>query len=298
MHRLLALLIFLATAVHAQTHEVGARYWLSSGTRVSSHNAQGVDPTFGNPTSTLTYNTLTGHAVELYGRRNSPARWFTRGNVGLGLLRSGWFEDEDFFLGQRKFSDTFSPVKGHSIAYATLDAGRDVWVFGEGRTVIGLFVGYNYWSERLDAYGAAYNVPPGTRPISESTRVITNETTWHSLRMGIAASARLTARTRLTIDAALVPYSAVRDEDSHYLRTSSDDLGPVPNIIMEGHGNGYQLDIELRHAIQETWELGAGFRYWRLRATRGERLAAGTSVPMTELESTRSGLLLSLTRRW
>ena len=53
MHRLLALLIFLATAVHAQTYEVGARYWLSSGTRVSSHNAQGVDPTLGNPTSTL-----------------------------------------------------------------------------------------------------------------------------------------------------------------------------------------------------------------------------------------------------
>src|SRR5439155_22727099 len=95
MHRLFAIVVLLATTVHAQTYEVGARYWLSSGKRVSSHNAQGVDPTLGNPTSTLTYNTLTGHAVELYGRRNSPARRFTRGSVGLGLLRNGWLEDED-----------------------------------------------------------------------------------------------------------------------------------------------------------------------------------------------------------
>jgi len=43
--------------------------------------------------STLTYDHLTGHAVELYARRNSPARWFTRGSVGLGVLRSGWFEE-------------------------------------------------------------------------------------------------------------------------------------------------------------------------------------------------------------
>src|SRR5207237_748847 len=165
MHRLLLLSFFLVTAVHAQTYEVGARYWLSSGKRVSSHNAQGVDPTLGNPTSTLTYDHLTGHAVELYARRNSPARWFTRGSVGLGVLRSGWFEDEDFDRGQRRFSDTFSPVKGYSLAYATIDAGRDVWVFGEGRTVIGLFVGYSYWNERLDAYGAAFNVPRGEAPI-------------------------------------------------------------------------------------------------------------------------------------
>ena len=51
-------------------------------------------------------------------------------------------------------------------------------------------------------------------------------------------------------------------------------LGPVPNIIMEGSGKGFQLDMELRHAIQEHWELGAGLRYWYLRATRGDRKAA------------------------
>ena len=298
MHRVFALLLFVASTVQAQNHEVGARYWLSTGTRVSSHNAQGVAPSLGNPTSILTYDTLTGHALELYGRRNSPARWFSKGSIGLGLLRRGWFEDEDFDAGQRKTSDTFSPVKGYSLAYATIDAGRDLWVFGEGRTVIGVFIGYSYWSERLDAYGAAYNVPQGTAPISESTKVITNETTWHSLRLGLAASARLTERTRLTIDAALIPYSAVRDEDSHYLRTSSSDLGPVPNIIMEGSGKGFQLDMELRHAIRENWELGAGLRYWYLRATRGDRKAAGTIVPITEIESKRSGLLLSVTRRW
>jgi hypothetical protein len=298
MHRVFALFFFVAAAAQAQNYEVGARYWLSSGTRVSSHNAQGVDPALGNPTSTLTYNTLTGNSLEIYGRRNSPLRWFTRGSLGLGILRKGWFEDEDFNAGQTKFSDTFSPVKGYGLAYATLDAGRDIWVFGEGRTVIGVFIGYNFWSERLDAYGAAYSVPQGTEPISESTRVITNETTWHSLRTGLSAAMRLGARTRFTLEAALVPYARVRDEDSHFLRQSPNDLGPVPNIIMEGSGHGFQLDGELRYALSEQWELGAGLRYWQLRATRGDRKAVGTSVPLSEIESRRSGLLVSVARRW
>ena len=299
MARLLPLLLLLVSACsHGQTWEVGARYWLSSGNTVRAHNAQGVDPTLGNPTSVLQYDTLTGHAIELHARKVLDGRWFGRGNLGVGWVRKGWFDDEDFNAGQQKFSDSTSTVKDSNLAYATVDLGREMWVFGENKSTVSLFVGYNYWNERLDAYGAFFTTG-GNSTIEESVLVITNEVSWHSFRLGMAFDARVTPRTRLLIDVALVPYARVRDEDSHYLRQSSNDLGPVPNIIMEGHaGSGVQLDVELRHLLRESWELGLGLRYWDLRASRGSRRAAGTNVPITEIESHRAGVTLSLTRRW
>jgi outer membrane protease len=288
-----------SVAVQAQEREFGIRYWHSNGTTTRSHNAQVVQPNLGNPTSVLTYDGLKAPAVELHARVRSRDRWFLRGTAGLGWIRKGSFDDEDFNAGQSKFSDSTSPVKGNRLYYGTVDIGRDLWVLGEGGSTVGLFAGYGQWVERLDAYGATFTVNGlGNANIADSVPVITNEVTWHALRLGIVANARLTQRTRLTIDATWVPYAQVRDEDSHYLRTSPSDLGPVPNIIMEGRGNGVQLDLELRHFIRDQWEIGAGWRYWRLRATHGTREAAGTSVPVTELESQRSGFIMSVTRRW
>ena len=43
-------------------------------------------------------------------------------------------------------------------------------------------------------------------------------------------------------------------------------LGPAPNIHIEGTGYGFQFEFELRHTLQAAWELGAGLRYWWLRA--------------------------------
>jgi hypothetical protein len=285
-------------AAQAQDWELGARYWPSTGTTTLGHNAQGVRPSLGNPTSVLKYEGLNAHAVELHARKGLRGPWFIRGNAGLGAVGKGWFDDEDFNAGQTKFSDSTSSVKGNRLSYFTFDVGRDLGMLAGG-TTIGTFAGYSFWTERIDANGAFFSVNGlGNATIDESVRVIRNEVSWHSLRLGVALNARFTPRTRVTIEAAWVPIALVRDEDSHYLRTSPSDLGPVPNIIMEGWGSGVQLDLELRHLIRDQWELGAGWRYWRLRATHGTREAAGTSVPVTELESQRTGFILSVTRRW
>src|SRR5262245_31389933 len=47
--------------------ELGVRYWVSTATTRISHNAQGLDPDAGNPTSILTYENLDGHTLELFG---------------------------------------------------------------------------------------------------------------------------------------------------------------------------------------------------------------------------------------
>jgi hypothetical protein len=285
----------------AQVAEFGVRYWYSSSTSTRSHNAQNPFPTLGNPTSILTYEDLTAHALELFGRKNFRSGWFLKGNVGVGPITGGSLRDEDFKVGQVRDTDTTSTVKGNGLGYASIDFGRDLWRFKNGTA--GLFVGYQYWRERVDAYGVV-SIPGSTPivPIPDSVPAITNETTWQSLRIGLAAAARVGPQTRFAFDAAFVPYAHVRDEDSHWLRQDPRDpeffLGPAPNIHIEGDGYGFQFEFELRHTLQAAWELGAGLRYWWLRSEDGTRKALGSSVPIVEVESQRVGVTLSLTRRW
>lgn len=291
----LCVLAVFALAAQAQAWEAGARYWFSKSSTTRSHNAQAVAPSLGNPTSVLAYDNLNAHAIELHARKGFGGAWFARANAGLGWITRGSFDDEDYFAGQIKFSDSTSSVRGNRLAYGGIDVGRNLWRSRHG--VAGLFVGYHHWHERLDAYGATFTVGGGAA-IPSSDRVITNEVTWRSLRIGIASAAQLSPSSRLSLDAAWLPYAKVRDEDSHWLRQDPGDLGPAPNIFIDGRGHGLQLDLEWRHALRDDWEVGAGLRHWWLRARSGSRDAAGLSVPLTELESQRTGVTVGLTRRW
>jgi hypothetical protein len=291
----LLFLLGAAGAAQAQAGEFGVRYWYSEAKTTRSHNAQGLVPALGDPTSVLTYEGLNAHAVELHGRKNLAGRAFLKGYAGLGDIKRGSFDDEDFFRGQVKFSDSTSSVKGNRLSYASIDLGGDVWQFHNGSA--GFFIGLHYWSERLDAYGAVFTVgPPGTIP--DTVPVITNDITWRSLRLGLTSTGRLSPATRLGFEVAIVPHAKVHDDDSHWLRQGANDLGPAPNIFIEGTGYGAQLELELRHLMSATWEVGAGLRWWYLRARDGTREARDTAVPLKEVESQRGGLLLSLTRRW
>ncbi|HEY7241715.1 MAG TPA: hypothetical protein VH600_21255 [Burkholderiales bacterium] len=292
----LVVLFGLSLAAHAQGDELGVRYWYSEGKTTRSHSAQDVFPSLGNPTSTLTYEDVTAHSLELHGRKNFGQGAFVKGNLGFGAVKSGSLRDEDFNRGQVTASDTTSTIKGQSLSYLTLDVGGDLWRFGNGAG--GLFLGYSYWYERLDAYGIVFNVPPVGRTDPDSLLVVTNEARWEALRVGFAGNWNLSAPTRLTLDAALLPYAHVRNEDSHWLRQSANDLGPAPNIHSNGTGYGFQLDAELRHAVERDWEIGAGLRYWWLRARDGQHTQAGFNLKLAELESQRFGLLLSLTHKW
>jgi hypothetical protein len=304
MNKLILVGILTATpavALAAQTlprdpsFEIGARYWVSSGKTRWAHNAQDIEPMLGNPSSLLTYEGLGAQAVELHARKTLGDAWFIKGNVGGGWIKRGSFDDEDFLVGQIKFSDTMSSVRGNRLAYATLDAGRAISTSRDGR--ITLFAGYQEWTERADSYGLSFTVPAGAPGLDNNVPAVSNEVKWRSLRLG-AGTTFVSGRTRVVAELALVPYTKLRNEDSHHLRTDPSDLGPVPNVINDGRGNGLQFDAEVRRAVFEHYELGLGFRYWKLRTTRGTNMAAGLSFPLVEMESERSGLTLSLTRSW
>lgn len=293
----LAAFVLLSAVSHpawAQGDEFGARYWYSEGRTSRAHNAQSVFPVLGNPTSVLTWSDLTAHSLELHGRKNflggADRRWYVKGYAGFGNITSGSLRDQDFLAGQVPDGDTISKVKGDSLTYWSADLGTDVWQSSKGRA--GFFFGYHFWREAVDVFG----VVPASPPIPDSVLVISNEVTWQSLRLGFAGQWNVSPPTRITLDAALVPFAHVRDEDSHWLRQAS--LGRAPNIHSKGDGYGVQLDFELRHAVQRDWEIGAGLRYWWLRARDGEHTQAGFNLQLNELESQRFGLLVSLTHKW
>lgn len=278
----------------ARRGELGIRYWLSTGETKNSHNAQAASPAAGNPTSVLTYENLYAHVVEIFGRQNFADDWFLKGNLGIGRINTGWFDDEDYFAGQVKFLDTTSSVTEGEIAYGTVDLGVRQWSLEGGRSSVGLFIGVNQWREDVDAYGITRTVDTlgifSDRP--NSVLVLSNKVTWRSLRLGLAGHLAFGQHGELIADLAYIPYSKVRNEDSHHLRP---DLGPVPNVIKEGVGTGVQLDFELRYEILRRTLLGLGARYWRLKAEHG---TDNGEFPLVELISERFGLTLSLARRW
>lgn len=284
-------------AQEASSAELGLRYWVSSGSTRWAHNAQGSAPVLGNPTSILAYTNLDANAGELYGRWGFGERWFVKGNLGLARINRGSFDDEDYLAGQVKFSDSTSAVRGDGITYATLDLGRDLWVSRSGRSAWSAFAGWHRWRERVNAYGATFTVGGGA-PIPDNVLVISNEVMWTSFRLGLALRSQAQRRIRIDAELALVPYTRMRNEDSHHLRQDPSDLGPVPNVINEGSGHGALAELELRWSVYEHYEIGLGGRYWRLKTTEGTNRGAGGSFPLVFQESERAGVTLSLSRRW
>jgi hypothetical protein len=286
--------------VRSSDLEIGMRYWVGTGMTTSSHDASGVAPGLGNPTSTLTYDELGANTLELYARKGFGEAWFVKGNLGIGVISNGRFVDQDFFAGQALFLETVSGLSG-KLYYGSIDIGRQI--ARSGNSTFGVFVGYQRWNERLNAYGisntgdAAF-VFVGALP-GDNVPVVSNDQTWDSLRIGAEMTSRR-GRTSFRVELALVPYAEYRHEDSHWLRQDAADLGPAPNVIATGRGMGGQLDVEVRRSFPEYFglELGIGYRYWKLSSSSGTMTFGGNDFPVTELVSERQGVTFTASKTW
>jgi hypothetical protein len=307
---------FMATPARAQTYEVpgayaiplppvleprfevGLRYWQSVGNTRFSINSSKVDPTLGNPTSVLRYDDTDGYAGEFFWYARNETNTFAKGFVGGGALNGGSLDDEDYFAGQVKFSDTFSQLEGESLLYGTIDVGQH-FTLGNGPSSVSLspFIGYNYWQETAAAYGircngddvdGAFCGAPGQVVVPFSTEVIKNKQMWSALRLGGEVKARLWDRLTLMGEAAILPVTYVVNEDSHLLRG---DLGRPPNIEDRGIGWGYQLEAALRYDFTPGWSAGAGVRYWFAEVDGdSEFVHFDTEVKLNDFTSERFGV--------
>lgn len=260
--------------------EVGARYWYNSD-RFQWDNAGAVG---GLVQSRLTYDDRKTHAGELFGRVDSPWGTFVKGFIGGGTTGSGHMNDEDWGIDDGpgmpslSYTNTRHAKVDGNIGYATLDLGHS-WLRGTDYKV-GTFVGYNYFREKMRAFGCVqigspYN--PGApcsldnpffQPVATAgAAIITQRAAWQSLRLGVVGEYMLTDRLKLTGEAAYLPYVKFTGEDNHFAGSSGVLSGLFPQ---SGHGAGVQLEAMISYALTDRFSVGLGGRYWAMWTTQAQ----------------------------
>jgi opacity protein-like surface antigen len=262
--------------------EIGGRTWISSGRYQKDLGGTADQAQQNLLVSRLTYDT-TSASGEVFGRIDTASNLFLKGFIGGGTHVSGKMHDEDWviFNASVPYSNTLSdPVKG-DLGYATFDVGYAL--FHGPSAKVGGFIGYNYFKENKSAYGCVQIANPNSDCVPafpSSVLGITQNNTWHSLRLGLNGVMKLTDRLTLTADAAYLPWVALRGTDNHLLRNDvSDTVSPET-----GSGKGVQLEAILAYSFANNFSIGAGGRYWAMWAG-GETNIFGTGCPCQTLPS-------------
>ena len=296
--------------------------WFSQGETVWSHNASGLDPDLGNPTSKLKYKDTGTNVTEIRARAQFKEKWFVRGAFGYGAIGGGRLTDDDFLSAQgaatqgatvsgaQRFSRTYSDISGDNLWYLNGDLGVTAHQFQDHKGSLGVFVGWQYWRERHVATGVTQaECTTASSPSSEfrcspvgtvtfrNQQVITNTATWVSGRFGGEVKYKLDPRVTLEANIALL-FSYLNNEDVHHLRT---DLAQDPSFRMTGFGIGTNSDLSLRVRLWEQLFLTGGYRVFWNRVLTGDQWklygADGSSVtaPLTLFQTLRHGPAVGLT---
>jgi hypothetical protein len=286
--------------------EAGARYWYSSG--AMNFGFSNGHPLFGSPTSTLDWQGLNAHSGEVFARLDHiPSGVFVKGMLGGGTVANGHIDDRDFFVTQFKFSDTTSQVNSGNLSFAMVDAGWAFWPVPNLK--LGFFAGYHYWHEKATAYGLRCNMvsflgcpAPGAVVEGFETAVGIYEPTWHAVRLGFEGKVAINERWSVSGEIAAVPYASLRNDDSHLLRQSADDLGPAPNVVSRSkYAYGVEAEVFANYAVTRNIEIGAGVRYWGL-ATRNGGVRFGpdfaTNNTLNNFDHQRYGILVQAKGRF
>jgi hypothetical protein len=266
---------------HGFTFEVGTRFWYSTGTLAKDLYD---DPRLSAVlNSRLTYAGLTSGTFEGFGRVNTPFGAFIKGNAGFGGLEHGTLNDEDFPPNTAPYSNTLSKQQGGKLAYASVDFGQIV--VKNDRYSVGLFAGFGFLNERVNAYGCdqvggnPFICVPSFGP---SVLGITEDSQWQFARLGILGEIKLLDCLKFSGEVAWLPFEQMSSHDTHWLRlgTSLFNIsGPIPE---NGGGNGVQLEALLSYQVSDKVTFGVGGRYWHL-VTRGstdfESVIVGFPIP-------------------
>lgn len=274
--------------------ELGGRYWFSTG-RFQKDLGATTFPGMSNVLNSRLNYATTAHSGEFFGRVDSPWNIFAKGFIGTGGISSGSLNDEDWliFNATVPYSNTLSSPLTGTIDYATIDLGYNL--FRSHNHKLGLFVGYNYYSENKTAWGCAQFANPSSvcqSWLPNSVRAITEATSWSSLRVGVNGEIRLWSSVRLGGDIAYLPYVQYSGTDNHVLR----------GLISPewGTGNGVQLEAILSYDITPAFSVGVGGRYWAMWTTDSYVAFGGFPCPCQTLpaKGERSGIFVQASYRF
>jgi hypothetical protein len=178
-------------------------------------------------------------------------------------------EDWPLFLssdGFGQYSNTNSPTLTGNTRYGTIDVGYALLRGPAFKS--GVFVGYNYFHEKMNSFGCVELAGPLTCIPPRPTTVlnITESDSWSSLRIG-AGGEIMIGPVRLSAEAAYLPYVRFKGEDNHFLP----DTGALDGVFPEqGHGRGVQFEALVSYDIMPNLSIGVGGRYWAMWTTSAE----------------------------
>ena len=284
-------------AAPGYTFDFGARYWYSSG-RLAKDLYD--DPRFTTDiVSRLTYDGVTAHSFEAFGKIALPNNLFVKGYAGIAGLSKGSLNDEDFLPLTIPPSSTMSGQSGGRLGYVTADLGYGFAV--NPATAVSVFAGYGYVGEKVNAYGCNQI---GSNPficvpaIGASVLGITEDAHWHAARLGVGVEFKPIEKLTLSMEAAWLPVVQLRAHDTHWLRLGStfgSFAGPIPQTAS---GTGFQLEALLSYQVWDCFSIGLGGRYWRFDAHGAadlEQMIVGLTNPVSqpiEFMSERYGVFL------
>ena len=312
-------LVSLAAPPDRKRLTIGLSTWFSEGETAWGHDASGIDPRAGNPTSTLTYTDLESIVLELAIDVRVAKRFSISGRLGFGNIDGDFLLDEDFVSafgatqlsakvnGAHRFSGSLSQVDDDDLRTLGLEGRIDLLPARILKSSLGIYVGYQNWEESYVATGLTQlecTIPPNQdfSCVPEGfvgfigEPVISNQVEWDALWIGVAGSRNLGKRFVFDARAAWAPRSEVENRDVHFLR---EDLAQDPSFLIRGDGDGLELEANFAFRVSQRFLVHAGYRRWELVADNGTLTAFGIdgsrgSVPLVELETVRDGFTLGL----
>ena len=270
------------TEPHAKPRvELSVRSWLfTTGETKWSHDASGLDPRLGDPTSKLVYKDNDTHIIELGGKVYFGRRGFVRAEGGFSVsFDRGLLVDDDFTAvgGQHIFSRTHSDISGSGTQYGRLDVGFRAAEFTGSRGYVDVFAGFQYWRTKYEATGVRQEIcnPSGIPGLSctpnlnlSGVTAITNTTHWITpIHIGVETEYRVTRRVSFDLKASVSPVSLLYNEDVHHLRS---DLQQDPSFSMWGVGVGATAGAGMKFSLTGNLALTGGYRVMWNRTYDGE----------------------------
>lgn len=279
--------------------ELSMRSWLfTSGETQWSHDASGLDPLLGDPTSELTYKDNDTHLVGLGAKVHVNRRLFLDGEFGVSVdFDHGSLIDDDYAAGQRLFSRTSSDITGKGTWYFSGNAGYRAVELRNNRGHLDVLAGFQYWRTTYEAMGfvcdsSVLACNPSTLP------AIKNATHWITpLQVGGQFEYRVLQRVSANLKMLFSPASIVYNEDIHFQRS---DLEQDPSFSMWGVGLGVSAEPSIRVRLTDHLSLTGGYRImWnRTYYGRWESHPAGSeslTAPLNEFQTIRHGVIVGLT---
>jgi len=284
--------------------ELSLRSWLfTAGETQWSQDASGLDSRLGDPTSKLKYKDNDTHLVGLGAKVHLNRRLFLDGEFAFSVdFDRGSLIDDDYLAGQRLYSRTRSDITGKGTWYVSGHVGYRAVEFDNNRGHFDVLAGFQYWRSTYEATGINLLVCDSSVIIcptpSPTLPAIKNTTHWITpLQVGGQLEYRIMPRVSANIKMLFSPASVLYNRDIHFQRS---DLEQDPSFSMWGVGVSGTVEPTLRIMLTRHLALMGGYRvmwnrtYWgRLES---HPIGGGSvTVPLTELQTIRHGVIVGLT---